>query len=297
MTRPVFVSTTFFGNEPTELAEVLDLLDGLPVDGVELGSTHRWRPDLQAVAKRLRCRIFTHNYFPPARDDLIINLASADADILLASRTHAHACIDAAAAIGAELYTVHPGFLAEPMSAATTRADGAFDFTFAAPAGSYEQAFQTMVESLRQLADHAARSGIGLAIETEGSVTKQGVLLMERPDEYQRLLALLPQLRINLNVAHSSLSASVHGFTLEGLIQKLLPALSAIELSHNDGRQDQHLPLVADSPMLAVLAKLPERIPVILEFRDATRAQVADSIALVRAAASLPFTASSQEPS
>lgn len=285
MTRPIFVSTTFFGNEPTDLAEVLAQLHGLALDGVELGSTHRWRDDLLSVARNAPGRLFTHNYFPPAPAELIINLASADPDILESSRAHAHSCVDAAAALSAELYTVHPGFLAEPVSAATSRREGAFDFTFAAPGASYDQAFQTMTESLGRLAEHARAKGVPLAIETEGSVTKQGVLLMERPQEYQRLLAVLPDLRINLNLAHSSLAAKVHGFALADLVALLRPHLAAAELSHNDGHHDQHRPLVAGSAMLDALALVPQSVPAILEFRDATRAQVAESIALARAVA------------
>ena len=282
MSRPVFASTTFWSDGPTELADVLELLAPLGLDGIELGSTHIWRDDLVQVARRAKGRLFSHNYFPPAPDDLIINLASARDDILQASRRHALHCLDMAAEIGSELYTVHPGFLAEPTSAARQKADGAYDFSFATPSGTTEQGFQTMVESLRLLAEHAARRGIALAIETEGSVTKQGVLLMERPDEYIRLFDLLPDLRINLNVAHSSLAAKVHGFDISQLIELVVPRLAAVELSHNDGHQDKHLPLVADSPMLAPLALIPSSVPVILEFRNASIADMEASIAIIR---------------
>lgn len=279
----VFVSTTFHGPGRTQLSNVLALLEGLDLDGVELGSTHEWRADLATVAASFGGRKLVHNYFPPARDDLIINLASLDPAIRRASLNHALSCLAFAAEIGAETYTVHPGFLADATGTAG-QGDGAtaYDFTFSGHRAGHEQAFALSLDALTQLAEKARRLGVTLAVETEGSATHQGILLLERFAEYDALLATVPDIGLTFNLAHTTLAALVHGYTVEDFIDRYSQHFVACELSHNDRHRDLHAPLTADSWVLDWLPRLPD-VPLILEFRDASRDQVATSIALVRA--------------
>ncbi|MSO89954.1 MAG: hypothetical protein EXQ89_08340, partial [Rhodospirillaceae bacterium] len=68
----IFVSTTWHGEGRTDLDDVLARMEGLDIDGIELGSTHAFRSDLAAViGRRVRGRIMTHNFFPPAVDDRV----------------------------------------------------------------------------------------------------------------------------------------------------------------------------------------------------------------------------------
>lgn len=279
----VFVSTTFHGPGRTELADVLALLDGLPIDGVELGSTHIWRPDLAAVAAGFGGRKLVHNFFPPTPGELIVNLASRNPAMREASLDHAQSCLHFAAEIGAELYTVHPGFLAEATAAAAhSDANQAYDFSFAGEHSAHADAFALSLDALSRLGELAGSLGVTLAVETEGSLTHRGILLLEQPDEYDRLLAAVPGIRLNFNLAHSTLASLAHGFSLEEFVARFGHRFAAVELSHNDRQRDLHAPLPSDSWVLDWLPRLPG-VPLILEFRDATRDQVASSIALLRA--------------
>lgn len=282
----VFASTTCLGVGRTDLEEVLASLKSVGLDGIELGSTHRWRPDIAEVVRVHKPeRLLTHNYFPPSPTDLVLNLASTDAGVRAASIRHALACVDFAADAGAELYTVHPGFLT-PTAATTAmrRPDRGYDFVFGGAAVPYETAYVLMLDALAQLLSHAHRRGVRLAIETEGSATQPNVLLMQRPEEFRRLFADLDtQVWINLNLAHSTLAAAVHGFDLTALVRELAPRIAAVELSHNDGREDLHQALVGDSYVLRWAPSLPD-VPLILEFREASTADVARSAELLRRA-------------
>lgn len=279
----IFVSTTFHGPGRTDLGDVLALLDGLDIDGVELGSTHVWRPDLAAVAATFGGRKLVHNYFPPARTDLIVNLASLNPGIRQESLNHALSCLTFAARIGAEIYTVHPGFLADATGAAA-QGDGAtaYDFSFGDQHAAHDDAFALSLDALGRLAEEARRLGVTLAVETEGSATHQGILLLERFAEYVALLAAIPNIGLTFNLAHTTLAALVHGYTVEDFIDRYSRHFVACELSHNDRHRDLHAPLTAESWVLDWLPRLPD-VPLILEFRDASRDQVATSIALVRA--------------
>ena len=100
----IFASTTFHGTGPVALAEPLAMLSDIGLDGVELGSTHRWQADIQSDIRRLWSKpLITHNYFPPAKDDLVLNIASLDPDVRMRSIEHMKFCLAFAADIGAIL--------------------------------------------------------------------------------------------------------------------------------------------------------------------------------------------------
>lgn len=279
----VYASTTFLGTGATDLAEPLGLLADIDLDGVELGSTHRWRGDLAAEVARLWSKpMLTHNYFPPAKDDMILNIASADTEIRSRSIAHMKHCLAFAADIGATLYTIHPGFLAEPKAAGNDPAARRFDFQFDGNGTPHARAFQLMIDALKDLVEAAAASGVRLAIETEGSLTSAGVTLMEEPAEYDRLFDAIPEgLSINLNLAHSSLAAKGRGFDLGDFVDAIVPRIAAVEISHNDGHGDQHRPLEPDAPVLDWIPRLPD-VPLILEFRCAAAADIRRSAQILR---------------
>jgi sugar phosphate isomerase/epimerase len=281
----IFASTTFLGTERTRVTEVVRAMRDTSLDGIELGSTHLYEDEaaLLAIRDLWPGRLVTHNFFPPKADEnFVLNLAAADPQARAESLAHCRYCIDITATLGAELYTVHPGFMAVPLEAATRKGESHYDFTFSESRIPHEAAFAASLESLAALQDHANKAGVALAIETEGSVTKQGILLMETPEEYERLFAALPQMKLNFNLAHTSLSAKVHGFDVGDFIGRYGRHFAAVELSHNDGHADQHAALVPGSYVLDWVPRLPD-VPWIMEFRNATIADLEHSAALIRA--------------
>lgn len=285
----IFVSTTSLGQGQTDLAKILPELLTLNLDGIEFGSTHVWQPDFESLIKQNRpARFLTHNYFPPAPESLVINLTSSDPEVRQASLTHARTCIEFAARLGSELYTVHPGFMTSRATTTTKHdTDSAFDFDFSGNKVSHEMAFTLMCDSLAELLHDAKRAGVRLAIETEGSVTKPGILLMEQPKEYRRLFAELGnELFLNFNLAHSSLAAKFHCFDLNAFIQEFSQRFAAIEISHNNGVQDEHKTLVEGSYVFNCLQFLPD-VPLILEFREASLREIKTSAEMLRTRKSL----------
>lgn len=280
------VSTSAHGPAPTDVAAALEMLAGLPCDGIELGSTHTWRADFAAAVRaRWNGRVLVHNYCPPAPDEFVLNIGSTDPDVRAASLAHARASLAFADEIGADLYTIHPGYLAEPIG---RQGKQGYDFAFASARAAHERAFTAMVESLKALAESAARVGVTLAIETEGTATNPGILLMETPAEYERLFEAIPEgIALNFNLAHSRFAAKVHGFSLQGFVERYRHRFAAAELSHNRGIVDEHKPLSAGSWVLDWIPRL-NGIPLILEFRDAARADIERSLALVRAQVAAP---------
>jgi len=283
----IFVSSTWHGTEQSRLGDVLSRMAGLEIDGVELGSTHRWQADLLEVVRAGTDRaLFTHNYFPPARDDIVLNIASNNDQIRTASIAHAGAAIKFAADAGASLYTIHPGFLSDAeMPIADAQSETPYDFVFADDWADFGIAQKHLRAALQTLLADAEKHGVKLAVETQGSFVDTGISLLERLPDFDALSDLFKSgLGINFNFAHSWFAAKAHGFSFEQLIETCRPYLAAVELSHNDGTNDYHQALVTGSYVLDWLDRFGDT-PLILEFRDASRSDIERSIALVRQAA------------
>lgn len=279
----IYASTTFFGTTQTHIEEPLSILGKLDLDGVELGSTHFWQSDLKEVVSRLWNKpIITHNYFPPSPYNLVLNIASCDSKIRKTSVEHMKLCLKFAAGIGAKIYTIHPGFLAEPLCAQTNTQEKLFDFSYSSEHMPYEQAFILMKNSLIELIKVANEVGVLLAIETEGSLTSPGFALMEDPSEFERLFNEIPDdIYLNLNLSHTFLSAKRRGFNVNSFIKQFKSRVIAVELSDNDGFKDQHRPLNSKSRVLKWIPEL-LNVPLILEFRCATENDIINSISILR---------------
>jgi len=278
----IYLSTTFHGNTATDIEEVLDLLDGIKIDGIELGSTHVYRSGLlDVIEKNWKKSIVTHNFFPPSENlNFVMNIASVNDDIRNQSIAHAKYCIEFASDIGASVYTLHPGFMATPD---ISKISGkTYDFYFREERVDKNIAFDNMSESLSLLIEEAKINRIKLAIETEGSVTEPGVLLMETMTEYNNLFALFPEdIYLNLNLAHTRLASIEHKYNIDDLIKCYYDKIVLVEISHNNGQIDQHLPLTDNSYIFDYLPLLPD-VPHILEFRNASVDQINSSINLMR---------------
>mgnify|MGYP006223427539 CR=1 FL=1 len=67
---------------------------------------------------------------------------------------------------------------------------------------------------------------------------------------------------------------------MDDFIKQYYDKIVLVEVSHNNGKIDQHLPLKADSYVFDYLPLLPN-VPHILEFRNATVDQIKHSITLM----------------
>ncbi len=279
----IFLSTTFSENKASGLKEVLSQINDLDIDGIELGSTHRFEKNFEEIIKSFwHKRLLTHNFFPPSKEsDFFVNLASDDEQHRKQSVDFAKDCMKFADIIGAEVYTVHPGFLANPEQSSEKNSTN-YDMHFSDNEISRKKAFSNMIKSLEELVEFMQNIDTKLAIETEGSKTKPGIALMETLDEYDELLTLFPDsIKLNLNLAHTSFAASIHGYSLFSFLEKYKDSIVAVELSDNDGFTDEHKPIVSGSYVFDYLNHLPD-VPLILEFRNASIQEIKESLYLIR---------------
>ena len=79
-------------------------------------------------------------------------------------------------------------------------------------------------------------------------------------------------LMANLNLSHMHLASS-YNFSIKNFLNYLKPKIAAIEISSNNGIDDQHLPL-KNCINLEYLKYLNIKKPIILEFRNSNLSQI-----------------------
>ena len=86
-----------------------------------------------------------------------------------------------------------------------------------------------------------------------------------------------------LNIAHSFFASKVNDFSLQDFVCEHYEKIVLVELSDNDGFNDQHKPLSSDSYVFDFFDSLPA-VPFILEFRRCSVDDIRSSVSLVRKA-------------
>lgn len=283
---PVFVSTTFMPLE-SSIIEAVSMLKKYNIFNIELGSIHRPQDNLIMELNKLGCNYMTHNFFPPEEERLILNIASKNEDVINKSLDFIKNAIDFAIGIGAQIYTIHPGFLAEPTD--ESRSSDNFDFNFL-PADpqtlsmEYDKCYGIFLGSLKRISQYIENKPIKIAIESEGSVSKKEFMFFSKPHDFSRLLDedLSEKIGINLNLAHLNLAANAWGFDKAETIELLRPKIMAVEVSHNNGMEDDHCALNPGSWYMDILKdEYFKTIPVVFEGRNLAVDEVCASYKLL----------------
>jgi sugar phosphate isomerase/epimerase len=282
--RQVGASTTFVADQ-SSLYQALELCNEAKISTVEIGSNHCYEPDYSYV-RDYSFEYLVHNYFPVPKDSLVVNIASLDEKIRQCSIKHIKNAIDFCSRIDAKLYTFHPGFLTDPRGSNQTSQN--YDFrwdTERLKTTSYEMAWERMVGAFHEIIDYAGKKRITIAFETEGSFHKKDHLMMQQPKEYERFLKLFAsdEIGINLNIGHLILAANTFKFSYQTFVDLIADYVVAIELSHNDGIEDQHLPLQPDGwywPM--ILENRFKSTYKIFEFRNTEIESIKNAISLFK---------------
>lgn len=277
-----YISTTFLPDQK-RLIDALKLCQKVGINSVEIGSNHCYEGNYNYI-KDFQFKFLVHNYFPIPRDSFVLNIASIDTNIRARSIQHIKKAIEFCNKIGAELYTFHPGFLTDPHGAnlSTKNYDFQWDDTQIVNS-NYEKAKMNMYLALDEVVKYAQSRKISIALETEGSLNKKNHLLMQRPDEYEEFMAKYSSsdIGMNLNIGHLNLAAKAFQFEREDFVDLIKDYIVAMELSHNDGIEDEHLPLQPNSWYWNLICDpCLENAYKILEFRNTKIADIVNNMKL-----------------
>ena len=280
----ISVSTTFV-SDGRPLHDALELCNGTGIQSIEIGSNHCYESNYNYLLD-YDFQYLVHNYFPIPKTSFVLNIASFNDEIRIMSINHIKRAIDFCEEIKSKLYTFHPGFLTDPKGSNQTINN--FDFQwdeYQLSVSNYTKAIGLMYLALDEVVAYALSKKIKIAIETEGSLNKKDHLLMQQPKEYEEFMEKYSNsdIGINLNIGHLNLAANAFGFNRFDFIKLIQNYIVAMELSHNDGVEDQHLPLQAESWCWDII--LDSRfvnVYKILEFRNTPITEIVKNIQMIQ---------------
>jgi len=240
----IYVSTTFL-KDSTSLHKALSQCREAGIKSVEIGSNHCYEKNYDYCTD-FPFQYLVHNYFPIPRESFTLNIASLDNEIRKKSIAHIKTAIDFSAEIRAKLYTFHPGFLTDPLDSNNSHQN--YDFQWDDDQLKLKdcvRAKNLMYKALNEIIPYAQLKKVRIAIETEGSLNNKNHLLMQRPEEYEELVEKysVNDISINLNIGHLNLASKAFDFNRFEFVNIIQDYIVGMELSHNDGKEDQHLPL------------------------------------------------------
>ena len=212
--KNIFVSTTF-AKDDSKISDVLAVCKKENISNVELGSNHIYEKNFKKIIQQYNFRFLVHNYFPIPRKSFVVNIASLNKQIRTISIQHVKKAINFCKVTNSKLYTVHPGFLTDPITASRTKNNYDFIWNNNNLNQNYDLAFNNMLSSLKKIVHFAKDKKVRVAIETEGSFKKKNLLLMQKPNEYNELFKYFKpnDLGVNLNIGHLNLASRAFKFS------------------------------------------------------------------------------------
>jgi len=278
---PVYVSTTCLA-KGSDVFHVLETYAKAGLKCVELGASHEHVDDsLLAEFKQYRFSFIVHHYFPPPKEPFILNLASQNAAILAQSKKQIKKSIDFCHRLGITLFTFHAGFQADP--------DSKFRFG-QSKVVPYGVAFNTFVESVREMNEYAQDRGVKIAVEnnvlSEYNVVngENPFLLLCEAKEFEKLWERIPSDNVGLalDLGHLKVTAHWLGFDKYEFIDRVKDRVFSIHVHENNGLVDEHKELDEPSWCLGVISRQEfAGVPVTLESMNLSIEEIVRSRNLV----------------
>ncbi|MEL6675932.1 MAG: GNAT family N-acetyltransferase [Bacteroidota bacterium] len=258
----VAVSTVAFAHK--KLDEAIGMAESAGLF-LEFSSGMPYQPDLIERYLAYPHAAMPHNYFPPPEEPFVLNLASAIPEIRQQSVDHCLQGLELCRAKGAPFFAAHAGFCLDPDPSQLGQK------ITAEMRNSKEKHWGWFMESVKTVLEKAQALDMPFLIENNviiaPNLLEDGTnpLLGCEQGELNRLITEQdhPLLGILLDTAHLKVSAQTLGLQLDAEMQALLPIVSALHHSDNDGTVDNNQPLPRDYWFLPYVKEFADKVHVI----------------------------------
>ncbi|GAH75560.1 unnamed protein product, partial [marine sediment metagenome] len=269
---------------------VLDTYYKKGINNVELGI---WKQPVEKLSKirKYNINFLVHHYFPPPPDAFVVNLASQDKTTLAGSIEQMKRSIDFCHSFHIKLFSFHAGFRVDP--------DSNFYFSKKGHITSYQKAFTTFVESVKEINIYAEKRGVKLAVEnnvlSENNLVdgENRFFLLCEASEYEQLWKKIQSdnLGILLDLGHLKVTSNWLNFDRHEFIERVSGKIFAIHINDNNGRSDTHSLVDKTSWCLETISRNNfAKIPIILESTGLTIDQITQQLILIENAAGYDVT-------
>lgn len=222
--------------------------------------------DLIELKKQYNVEYVCHAYFPPPKEDFVVNLASCNEDIYNRSIQHYEDCVKMLSRIGCNVLSIHAGFMVEinPVQIGK-QLDAKVVY-------NGEEAYDRFYKSYRYLSNLCANEGIKLYLEnnviSEDNLRRFNGKNYMMMTDYKSIKYMMQNMDFNLllDLAHLAVSCNALKLDYEEQCKLLAPYAKWIHMSNNDMVTDLHMPIDITSRIYkAYVEYIGKDIPVTLE--------------------------------
>jgi len=195
-----------------------------------------------------------HNYFPPPKEDFILNLASLDNGVFNQSVSLCKKAIDLSIKLGCVKYAVHAGFFIDLKLNEIGRnlsKDKLFDIQ--AATNRFCNAFSELVDYTEGKVNLYLENNVISDVNYK-TFNQLSPFLLTDYQNYLELCELL-EFDILLDIAHLKVSCKTKGYSFEEHLNQLINDTDYIHISDNNGLQDENKCIEKDSPLFFSLEK------------------------------------------
>jgi len=243
----IYVSLAYSGNK--DLKEAIRKLYEGGFNNIELSGNFNYykeiESDLIELQGRYGLRYLCHNYFPPAREPFVLNLASLNDVIYKKTLSHLKDLIRLSKKLSVPKVGFHAGFFVD-----ITNKELGRDL-IAQPLFDRKRSIERFCEGFSELKNTADF----LDIYVENNVIShanlkafgnKNPLMLTSYEDFVELKKLI-DFKLLLDVGHLKVSAASLGLNFEDELNKMIAVSDYLHCSDNDGLSDQNKPLLSNS--------------------------------------------------
>lgn len=272
----LYVSTAWSEVEDNNLENIIETYVKNGINNIELSGGVNYEENVINILIKLKekygLNYIIHNYFPPPKEDFILNIASEDRTNRNRSIKFIKDTIDLGEKIDAFQYTFHAGY-AKKMKLTDEKyfkpTKGKID---------WKQTYKYFYESIDILKDYS-KNKIKLGIENlfpyDEKENYSIMCTLEEIEEYLLKYKDDENIGLLIDLGHLNVAGHYMDFNPETVSKYLLEnykdSIFEFHISQNNGTEDSHDPISIDSCQLSLIKKYDiKNIPIVLEGKNLT---------------------------
>lgn len=210
-----------------------------------------YEDDLLKLKDKYNLNYLLHNYFPPPKEEFILNLASLNNDIYQKSIQHCERALALSKKLGSKKFGFHAGYF---IDIATKEIGKNISRTSLFDKGKAVERFCQGYQHLKGVAGDVELYLENNVLSSSNAKTFQGEnpLMLTDYRGYVELKTFI-DFKLLLDVAHLNVSATTLGLDFVEQLEKLLLISDYVHLSDNDGSHDQARCFNTESKILDIL--------------------------------------------
>lgn len=229
----------------SKISERVERLASAGFNKIELSGGVRYYSqylrDLLELKEQYDIKYLIHNYFPPPKEDFVLNLASLDKDIRNKSINLSVKAIQDAAVLGSSHYSVHAGFYFDPEIEELGKK---IKFRKLYNLDKSKKAFKESIETLKRAAfKHSIKLYIEnnvVNVDSYKSLQQSIPSMLLCYDDVVGLQSDIGKYNFLLDIGHLKVTMHTLGMDFESECRRLIDMSDYLHISDNNELWDEH---------------------------------------------------------